>query len=587
MSIIPKERQALVSSAEQDHSTMDRAVARLNEQKQAWADLPVARKIAYFEQVRKLTMQQAKAWVDAASEAKGLPADSSLVGEEWISGPWALIYALNRYIQTLQEIAKSGTPDVPTSKVHTRSDGQVVVDVFPETLADRLLLSGVSAQVWMQPGVTAANLRDTMAVWYKQAHPQGKVALVLGAGNIASIPPLDVLYKLIAEGAVCLLKMNPVNDYLGPFFEKIFAPMIADGFVQLAYGGVAAGVYLTTHPGIDDVHITGSAATHDAIVFGTGAEGAERKRAHSAINTKRITSELGNVSPTIVVPGPWTKADLRFQAEQIATQKMHNAGFNCIASQVLILPESWDLAPALLDELRQVMRDTPTRFAYYPGASKRQQDALAAHPDAEQFDAPAEGVVPRTLAHADGTNAGEFCFKIEAFGSVLTETRLPGDDAATFLSNAVAFSNDSLWGTLGANVIIHPATEKALGAAFDRAIADLRYGCVAINAWTGVGFLLAETTWGAFPGHTPEDIQSGIGVVHNSLLFDRAQKSVVRAPFYPYPRSFTKGSLTILPKPPWFITNKMQAVLGRRLTRYEYNPSYLRMPGIFAAALRG
>ncbi len=43
---------------------------------------------------------------------------------------------------------------------------------------------------------------------------RGKLALVLGAGNVASIAPLDVLHKLFIENQVCLLKLNPVNDYL-------------------------------------------------------------------------------------------------------------------------------------------------------------------------------------------------------------------------------------------------------------------------------------------------------------------------------------------------------------------------------------
>jgi len=588
MSIMPREDQALVSTAEHDHTTMDRAIARLNDQKQVWSDLPVADKITLLRQCAANVSRVAPRWVAAASKAKGIPANSPTSGEEWVSGPWALLYGLNRLIETLEGIAKTGHPNISSSSVHTRKDGQVVVDVFPNTLYDRLLLSGVSAQVWMQPDVTKDQLIATTATWYQTPHQPGKVALVLGAGNIASIAPLDVLYKLIAEGQVCLLKMNPVNDYLGPFIEEAFAPLVSRGFVQLSYGGVVAGEYLCAHPGIDEIHITGSSTTHDAIVFGVGPEGADRKKAMNPMTSKRVTSELGNVSPTIVVPGPWTKADLRFQAENIATQKMHNAGFNCIASQVLVLPESWNQTDALLDTLRVVMHDTAPRVAYYPGAAKRQAAAVAVHPDAEILDSTDSGTVPRTLVHnANAANTDEFCFNIEAFGSVLTETRLPSADAATFLRNAVAFCNDTLWGTLGANIIIHPSTMKALGSTFDDAIADLRYGCVAVNAWTGVGFLLAQTTWGAFPGHTLDNIQSGIGVVHNSFLFDKPQKSVVYAPFYPFPQSWTRGSLSILPKPPWFITNRMANVLGRRLVGFETHPGPQRLPGIFMAALRG
>ena len=146
-----------------------------------------------------------------------------------------------------------------------------------------------------------------MASFYCQTDPAGAIALVLGAGNIASIAPLDVLYKLYAEGRVCMLKMNPVNDYLGPIFEDIFADLARAGFVRFAYGGADVGEYLTHHDGVDEIHITGSARTHDAIVFGTGEEGRTRKASGQPLTTKRMTSELGNVSPTIVVPGPWSR----------------------------------------------------------------------------------------------------------------------------------------------------------------------------------------------------------------------------------------------------------------------------------------
>jgi hypothetical protein len=38
-------------------------------------------------------------------------------------------------------------------------------------------------------------------------------------------------------------------------------------------------------------------------------------------------------------------------------------------------------------------------------------------------------------------------------------------------------------------------------------------------------------SWGAFPGEKLEDVQSGIGVVKNYLMYDHVQKSVLRTPF--------------------------------------------------------
>jgi len=63
--------------------------------------------------------------------------------------------------------------------------------------------------------------------------------------------------------------------------------------------------------------VTGSARTYDAILYGTGPQGAERKRRSQPLLKKPITSELGGVGPTVVLPGKWSKADIRFQAENV------------------------------------------------------------------------------------------------------------------------------------------------------------------------------------------------------------------------------------------------------------------------------
>lgn len=567
---------------------LDAALQRLKAHSQLWVDLPTSAKATMVAELVQATGRVAERWVAAAVLAKGIAPESALAGEEWASGPWALMYGANHYAQSLREIEKHGAPKLKPGSVRTRPDGQVVVDVFPQSVADGLLLNGIHAEVWMEPGVTAANLRDHMAGWYRKSGHKGTVALVLGAGNISSIAPLDLLHKLLAEGQVCVLKMNPVNEYLGPFLAEAFAGFITAGFVEVVYGSADVGAYLTQHDLVEEIHITGSAQTHDAIVWGPGPEGAARKARNEPLNTRRITSELGNVSPIIVVPGPWDAADLRYQAEHIATMKMHNAGFNCIAGQVLVLPRTWPLADKLTAQVEQVLKEIPNRLAYYPGAVARQQAAVAAHPEAIQIDRPAERQTPRTVVPAvPWTDADDMCFQTEAFASVLSQTHLPGDDAATFLKNAVKFCNDTLWGTLGANILIHPTTLKELGPAFEDALADLRYGCIAVNAWSGVGFLLCQTTWGAHPGHTLQDIRSGLGVVHNTLFFDRPQKSVVYQPFYPSPRAVTHGQLVLLPKPPWFVTNKTAATTARRLVGFELDHSFLRMPAIFASALRG
>ncbi len=437
---------------------------------------------------------------------------------------------------------------------------------------------------WIPPS-RARRCADHTASFYKRVEPNGFVTLVLGAGNIASIPPLDVLTALYAHGSVVLLKLNPVNGYLAPVFARVFASLIGEGFVRVTGGGADAGAYLTAHPGIDAIHLTGGERTHDAIVFGGGDEGAERKRAGHPMVTKPVTSELGNVTPVIVVPGPWSEADLDFQAAHVATQKLHNAGANCIAAQVIVTPAAWDLAPRFLAKVRKALAEAPPRPSYYPGSRERVRAVEFEHNDAESVGVPIDGI-HRTFVGGVDPGAGDPLFQTEAFGPVLAQTALPGADAWEFLENAVAFCNEKLHGTLGAAILVHPRTIRELGVALDEAIAALRYGCVAVNTWPGVGFSLATATWGAFPGNPLTDVGSGIGIVHNTYLFDSVQKSVVRAPFAPFPRSLFNGERTLLPVPPWFVTHRRAESVGRKIFAYTARPSALRMAATVGAAMR-
>jgi len=364
----------------------------------------------------------------------------------------------------------------------------------------------------------------------------------------------------------------------------VFAPFVTGGYLRVVRGGADVGEYLTRHDGIDEIHITGSGRTHDAIVFGSGDDGLARKQRGAPVLDKPITSELGGVGPTIVVPGPWSRADIAFQAQNVVSMKLHNAGCNCVAAQVLVLPREWELRDAFLDEVRRLMQELPQRTAYYPGASDRQQAAVGAHPDAEQF----AGDVPRTLITGlDPEAEGEHCYSSEFFGPVLAVTSLEGSDAAGFLGRAVDFCNRRLDGTLGATVLVHPRTERELGEKFDHALSELRYGAIGVNIWNAAAFLLAQACWGAYPGHTLSDIQSGIGVVHNSFLFDKPEKTVARGSFYPYPRSWLHGDFSLLPQPPWFVTNRTAHITARRISQFAVDPGWRHVPGIFVAALRG
>ncbi|MEW1835210.1 aldehyde dehydrogenase family protein [Microbacterium sp. NPDC079995] len=527
-------------------AALDGALGRLRTGSAGWSALTAAARRDLLREIRSAVEAAAEDWARIAAESKGLEPRHPLAGEEWLAGPYAALVALDAYAGSLDALARGRSP-LAGVRIGTGPGGRTVVHSSPLRASDRLLLSGYTTEVWVQPGVTPHEARDAAGLASRHPHRTGGVGLVLGAGNVTSIPFLDVLYELLAEGRVALLKVNPTQDALLPVFERVFAPLIRAGFVSVVSGGGDVGAYLTRHPGIDHVHVTGSEATFRAIV------GSDEGRLRAP-----ITAELGGVSPIIVVPGRWSAADLRFQAEHVATMRLHNSGHNCIAGQVVLMSRDWAQRDDFLRELHRALTRAPRRPVWYPNAVERLGRVRDVYPDAVWFADDTRALV---------TGGGEV-ETTEYFAPVLGIVDLPGTGAA-FLDTAIAHANDRLTGTLGANVLIDPATLAGLGTGFDDAVARLRYGTVAVNAWTAFGFLTPTATWGAYPGGTIDDAPSGIGVVHNALLLDRVERTVVRGPFRPFPRSLGRGRFSVLPKPPWFVTSRTGRAVSEGFARFR------------------
>ncbi len=544
---------------------VDELVARVASKKDAWLVVGIAQRLDYLRRAIEGVIEVADDWVAGGCALKGIARGEPLEGEEWVAGPYPTIRNLRLLIDALEH---DGRP--PPVSIETRH-GQKIARVFPQNLMDRALFTGFVGEVWIEPGAEA-----TQGACYRNKRESGRVALVLGAGNVSSIPPMDVIHKLFVEDEVVVLKMNPVNAHVGPRLERAFRALIDDGFLAVVYGGAEVGAHLADHPQIDTLHVTGSDRTYDAIVWGRDpADQARRKASGDRLNARPFTAELGCVTPILIVPGAWSEADLAFQARHVAGMVAQNASFNCNAAKVLVTAKGWAQEGAFLAKVREALARTPPRKAYYPGAKDRWRAFVEHYPKADAVGADAEGVVPWTVLPDVPAAEGEYALSNEAFCGVIAEVSLDASGPADFLEKAVAFANDRCWGTLSCGVFIHPATERDHAEAFDRAIAELRYGGIGVNCWPAVIYALVNTTWGAFPGHPPEDIRSGTGVVHNALLFDHPQKSVVRAPF------------RIFPTPVWFADHKTLAEVGARITRFEAAPSWGKLLGLAIAAMRG
>ncbi|WP_194397220.1 aldehyde dehydrogenase family protein [Microbacterium atlanticum] len=567
---------------------LESAIADLTTGAAVWTQLTLDQRARLLERVRATVVSHAEEWATTSARTKGLDASHPLVGEEWLGSPYGALVALDGYVATLRKLAAGGSP-LDGVRIDEAPGGRVRVHVFPAGATDRVLLSGFRGEVWLQPGVTAAEAVRAAGLGQLTPTQPGGIGLVLGAGNQSSIPVLDVLYELVASNRVVLLKVNPTQDELVSLLTQALAPLVELGLLRIVTGGPEVGEYLTQHAAIGHVHITGAAATFDAIVWGpaTGpgaAQTARRRREHRPRLRKPITAELGGVSPIIVVPGRWTEADLRFQAEHAATMRLYNSGHNCIAAQVVIVSEDWPQRDAFLAALRTAYDAMPSRPVWYPRADEQLAAAASDYPDAH-WNASHDRAFVELGPGDDPTPLQQ----TEYFAPVLGVVTLPGL-GQEFLDTAVAHANDRLAGTLGANIMIDPVTERALGDGFERAVAALRYGSIAVNTWTAFGYLNAAHTWGGFPGATLDDVGSGIGVVHNALLLDSVERSVVRGPFRPFPRSLSAlggtGIVSVLAKPPWFASSRTAAAVSEGFTRFQMDHDWARFSRTIVQSLR-
>ena len=543
---------------------MDQALAVLAAHKDAWATMDIPGRIGLLDQIMQDIPGVEERWLAASMAAKENQPESYGAAVDWYS-----ITVIYRYIRFLrkafQDILRYGKPKIP-GKVSTRANGQVVAQIVPHDWKEAFALPGMRAEVWMDPSVSLQDGGIPQASYYQSKDHKGQVCVVLGAGNIGALVSGDFMHKMFIEGQVVALKMNPVNEYLGPFYEEGFRSLIEAGFLQILYGGTQEGSYLCNHPSVDCVHMTGSTRTFEAIVFGPGAEGQQRKQARQPKFTKPFSAELSNISPVIVVPGPWSEKDVKNISARLGSWLVANSGHNCLTPRLIIQMKNWENREKINKGIADFLDGIKTTKAYYPGSFELHQQFIDAHPEALQLGNPQGGHLPWTfIPDVDATNTEDICFKQEPFMSLYSETSLEAKDVVEFVGKAVEFANNKVWGTLVATIVVHPKSMKdpAVAKAVNQAIEDLRYGSIVINNWGALAHYMIATPWGAYPGSDIYDVQSGIGFVNNPFMFDRVQKSVIYSDFAPIADPFLANITNYF----WF----------RQDARYHNNPSVANM----------
>ena len=552
---------------------IDRCLNDLNAGKAKLQKMSIADRIRLVRQCLDDMIAVSKEWELAGCDAKGLEPGTELGSEEIQTGPLATARYLRLLMQSLADIEKHGVPQLP-GEIVTGADGHLRVQVVPTRgLYDSIAFQGFKAHVWQQPGITRENLAQNQAEYYRHGMKDSGIAIVLGAGNVSSIAPVDAFGKIFHEGKTVLLKMNPVNEYLGPIFEKAFRCLIEANLLRIVYGGADVGTYALNHRLVDEAHITGSILSHETIVWGPpGPERDRRKAENRPLLQKTITSELGNVSPWIVVPGPYTDKELWFQAQNLASSIVNNASFNCVATKVVITWKGWSQRQKFVELVQKALHAIPPRKAYYPGAKDRWEKFTHEKPSGCP-----NGALPWRMITDVDPKSESMHFVEENFVCVFVETAIEASNEIDFMGKATDFANDQLRGTLGCTIMIHPALRKRPEgeAAFQRALAGLHFGSIGVNYWSALSYAMMSPPWGGYPGADLKDPVSGIGFVHNTYLFDKPLKTVIAGP------------LTQPLKPLWFAGNKAAPKVSQKVVDLYYRPSPFKLPGLLIAALGG
>ena len=386
-------------------------------------------------------------WVDVAVAIKspGRIPGAEVRAEETATGPVPSLRLLLVTARCLGEIGARGVPRPaapPRSVAHGVAASVVAVDVVPEPwLADRAMFAGHRGTVLCDGVDDLASFRERWLAECRERPRQGGVAVVLAAGNVTGLSVADAISQIFERGRAALVKLHPLHAPLLPVFRDALGPLVDAGMLALVAGGPELVQDTLGSPTVCHVHLTGGRAAFDAIVWG-----ADGPRGGSPVLTTPITCELGGVTPWIVVPGRYTAAQLRCQADLVAGSILNNTSFNCIATKCVVTSRTWGQRDAFLDLVARRLAAAACRPAWYPGSAATWAEVTQRQP-------PADGTLPWVLRTAVDPTREPRWLEREWFAPVAVETPLDADGMEGFCDKACDFVR-SLPGTLACSVTI-------------------------------------------------------------------------------------------------------------------------------------
>jgi acyl-CoA reductase-like NAD-dependent aldehyde dehydrogenase len=478
---------------------------------QKWASTSVFERLALLEQVQDNLKTYANEL--GASDAK---MKNELLGEELVSpaeGMGATVMAMGNTLMGIHHLYESlahGEMPEPLS-IQKIGDDLYEVEVYPITRKDKLAAGTQKGYLHVTGEPKQVNPLDK---------PAGVIA-VSGAGNYSS--SIEMAMALFLENKAVIHKPHRLNEESDKVWEKIYAPLIEAK--ALVFIGADQGRAMPKLEGLHAIYFTGSTGVAHAIQDAASAP---------------LISECGGNNPCIIVPGEWTEKEIENQAIQITSAGKLNGGAVCGRPQTIITSKKWPQREQFLDALRKaIAEDTFACGAYYPGVDQTRAAFLENQPTAEIL-RPENGKYANTdFLLIPGMQEDDFGVTNEAFCQIFGEIPLDtSNDIDDFLTQATAFCNDKLLGSLGCMILVDNDTLEANNDRVQQAIRELNYGGIAVNNIPPNIWLNAYLIWGG-NNETTENFVSGVGNFGNALNFDNVVKAVLMDDFHATSFEFT------------------------------------------------
>mgnify|MGYP006132807729 FL=1 len=537
---------------------VDRNISTLRLNSQAFSKIENILLSDMFDECIQNIKSIAYFWATIGADNKGIKGTVA-EGEEWLGGPFASTIALQYYIDFLRNNTVITEDLINDNKIH----------IFPNKPIEKLLFPFITADMHFSKNMSKSDIINSRGFGTRLGFKNG-ISLILGAGNVSSIPLLDTIYDMVVNRHCILLKLNPVNEYLKPVFEKVFENFISRGFMVVTTGDINVSSYMTAHSGITNMHLTGSDKTYENIVYGSTLNEKDKgKKTLSKKNKKPFTTELGNVTPFIIHPGKWSTSEIKYQARKIVTAKLNNNGFNCIAAQVIVLPKNWKQSQQLVEAIKKQLATEKDRLAYYPNSTETLKRLKSNKTIFQEND-----LTCATPHLTKDLELNDYYEKNEVWSSTLFFKYLEHDNDLDYVNKAISYVNQDVWGNLGVAVLIKKHDSKKVKDITKNYVDNLKYGTIAINEWPALGFIIPTMPWGGYPGNKDSDIQSGQGYVHNAYFFESPLKGVL----------YSKFKLPIV-DPVWFTSNKKGSKVFKYLTYYQIENSKINLIKLIFSAL--